>query len=232
MKSTLTNQLTDTKIECGCDEVGRGCIAGPVFAAAVIISEDFGHPLLDDSKKMTPKHRFEVREYIETHAKAWAVASLPAEEIDRINILNASIKAMQLAISFIMDRTDCFQKEHPSFPLQKEPGIGIRSCTGGGTIVRPDLLLIDGNRFHPLEDIEYRCIVKGDAKFTSIAAASVLAKTYRDSYMMELSRTYSGYGWESNMGYPTEKHREAVERLGITPFHRKSFRLTKENTLF
>ena len=232
MKNDLAQRLTETKIECGCDEVGRGCIAGPVFAAAVIVSPEFAHPLLNDSKKMTARHRNEVREYIETHARAWAVASLPAEEVDSINILNASIKAMQLAISRIMNRTDDFQKEHGEFPLETQPGIGIRSCIGGGELIRPELLLIDGNRFHPFEDIDYRCIVKGDAKFASIAAASVLAKTYRDDYMKELSRIYPGYGWESNMGYPTEKHREAVENLGITPFHRKSFRLTKENTLF
>lgn len=188
-------------IEAGCDEAGRGPLAGSVFAAAVILPKDFHHPLLNDSKKMTEKAREILRPIIEQEAVAWAVEEVTAEEIDTINILNASIAGMQRAVS--------------------------RLC------VRPELLLIDGNRFRPFDGYEYECVVKGDATYASIAAASVLAKTYRDEYMRRLAEEYPQYGWERNMGYPTKEHVEAIIRHGYTPYHRKSFHLKQlEPTLF
>lgn len=197
----LLNYLHADLTEAGCDEAGRGPLAGPVFAAAVILPKDFHHPLLNDSKKMTEKARDILRPIIEKEALAWAVEEVSAEEIDSINILNASITGMQRAVR----------------------RLGIR----------PEFLLIDGNRFRPFDGFSYQCIVKGDAKFASIAAASVLAKTYRDEYMRKLAQEYPQYGWERNMGYPTKEHIEAIINHGYTPHHRKSFHLKQlEPTLF
>ena len=197
----LKNHLHADLIEAGCDEAGRGPLAGPVFAAAVILPKDFYHPLLNDSKKMTEKSREILRPIIEREAVAWAVEEVSAEEIDTINILNASITGMQRAVLRLN--------------------------------VKPDFLLIDGNRFKPLKGYEHQCIVKGDATYASIAAASVLAKTYRDDYMRRLAQEFPQYGWERNMGYPTKEHVDAIIKHGYTPHHRKSFHLKQlEPTLF
>ena len=188
-------------IEAGCDEAGRGPLAGPVFAAAVILPKDFYHPLLNDSKKMTEKAREELRPIIEREAIAWAVVEVSAEEIDTINILNASITGMQRAVRKLR--------------------------------VKPEFLLIDGNKFKPFDDYKYQCVVKGDATYSSIAAASVLAKTYRDEYMRKLAKEFPQYGWERNMGYPTKEHEQGIIEHGYTPHHRKSFHLKQlEPTLF
>ncbi|QOI97262.1 MAG: ribonuclease HII [Flammeovirgaceae bacterium] len=189
----LRSSFTHTLIEAGCDEVGRGCLAGPVVAAAVILPNDYRHELLNDSKQLSYDERIGVKEDILRDALAWAVAEVDNEEIDRINILNASFKAMHLAIEKLT--------------------------------IKPDLLLIDGNRFKPFGDLPFQCIVKGDATYLSIAAASVLAKTYRDELMVKQASEFPGYGWETNVGYPTEEHREGIKKLGITPLHRKSFQL-------
>ncbi|NOS93394.1 MAG: ribonuclease HII [Cyclobacteriaceae bacterium] len=189
----LKSSFTKNRIEAGCDEVGRGCLAGPVVAAAVILPKKFKHPLLNDSKQLKKADRDQLQEEIKQAALAWAVAEVSHEEIDQINILNASFKAMHLALDQLQ--------------------------------TRPELLLIDGNRFKPYQKIEHKCIIKGDAKFLSIAAASVLAKTYRDELMEKLSIEFPGYGWATNVGYPTPEHREGIKKLGITPFHRRSFQL-------
>lgn len=187
--------------EAGCDEAGRGPLAGPVFAAAVILPADFRHPLLNDSKQMGRKAREELRVIIEREAVDWAVTAVSAAEIDELNILNASITGMQRAVR---------QLRH-----------------------KPDWLLIDGNRFHPFDDIPYTAVVKGDATYLSIAAASVLAKTWRDEHMRMLAERYPQYGWEHNMGYPTKEHIEALRRYGLTPEHRRSFHPKElEPTLF
>ncbi len=181
-------------IEAGCDEAGRGCLAGPVYAAAVILPPNLpAFDLLQDSKQLTEAQRLRARIFIQENALAWAVASCTPEEIDDINILNASFLAMHRAID------------------QLDP--------------RPELLLIDGNRFTPYLGITHQCIVKGDSKFLSIAAASILAKTYRDEYMLSIEPTYHQYGWKTNKGYPTKQHREAVKKFGITPYHRRSFKM-------
>lgn len=193
--------MTPGVLEAGCDEAGRGPLAGPVYAAAVILPEDFHHPLLNDSKQMTRKERELLRPIIEAEAIAWKVVAVQASEIDSLNILNASITGMQRAVA--------------------------------GLPVRPEFLLIDGNRFKPFDGIPYRTVVHGDATYASIAAASVLAKTWRDERMEQLSLQYPGYGWERNMGYPTPEHIEAIRRLGFTPEHRKSFHpAALEPTLF
>lgn len=187
-------------IEAGTDEAGRGCIAGPVYAAAVILPEDFEDPGLNDSKQLSRKERERLRSFIQEKALAWAVASSSPEEIDGINILQASILAMHRALD--------------------------------GLTLRPQHIIVDGNRFRPYGNIPYHCHIKGDGRFASIAAASILAKTSRDDYMREAAKRYPGYGWESNFGYPTAAHREAVERLGLTPLHRKSFQILPEPALF
>lgn len=192
--------ILDGQPEAGCDEAGRGCLAGPVFAAAVILPPDFRHPLLNDSKQVSEKQRITLRAVIEKEALAWAVAQVSPEEIDRINILKASFLAMHRAI--------------------------------GQLALRPARLLIDGNRFTRYEDIPHFCMVKGDARFMHIAAASILAKTYRDEYMENLAAAHPGYDWAGNKGYPTAAHREAIARLGVTAHHRKSFRLLPERDLF
>ncbi|MBQ1651574.1 MAG: ribonuclease HII [Paludibacteraceae bacterium] len=180
-------------IECGCDEAGRGCLAGSVYAAAVILPPDFSNDLLNDSKQLTEKQRYELRPIIENSAIAWAVGVVTAEEIDRINILKASFLAMTRAINALS--------------------------------VKPEYLIIDGNRFYNTTVIPYNTIVKGDGKYMSIAAASVLAKTYRDDYMNTIAAEYPVYGWDINKGYPTKKHRAAIAGHGISPYHRKTFRL-------
>lgn len=181
-------------VEAGCDEAGRGCLAGPVFAAAVILPRDFAHPLLNDSKKLREKDRFDLRDMIEQEALSYAVGVVDHLEIDKINILNASIKAMHLALDQLH--------------------------------VRPELILVDGNRFKSYYDIPHQCIIKGDGKFYAIAAASVLAKTYRDEYMEKIGGEYPQYEWELNKGYPTIKHRKAVMEHGLSVYHRKSFRIS------
>lgn len=188
----LKKYLNKDRLEAGCDEAGRGCLAGPVFAAAVILPKKFNHPLLNDSKQLTDKQRRELRPIIESEAVAWAVGSLNVEEIDEINILWASFAAMHRAIRQLK--------------------------------ISPEHLLIDGNRFKAYEGIPHTCIIEGDAKFKSIAAASILAKTYRDDYMDSLHDQYPHYHWISNKGYATEKHRTAILEYGITDHHRKSFR--------
>jgi len=189
----LKPYLYKNLIEAGCDEAGRGCLAGPVYAAAVILPKNFRHPVLNDSKKLTAKQRLELRDEIMRSAVAWNVASVNNQEIDQLNILRASIKAMHLAIE------------------------GLKKI--------PEFLLIDGNRFYPYRNIGHKTIIKGDGLYFSIAAASVLAKTFRDEYMEKLDAEYPGYGWKRNKGYPTTDHRKAIAEHGITPFHRKTFHL-------
>ena len=183
-------------IEAGCDEAGRGCLAGSVFAAAVILPVDYENALLNDSKKLTEKQRYALRTQIETDALAWAVGEVTADEIDKINILNASILAMHRALD--------------------------------GLKIRPQAIIVDGNRFKPYGTLPHETIVKGDAKFLSIAAASILAKTYRDDYMNNLALQHPVYQWDVNKGYPTKAHRAAIEEYGISPFHRKTFKGVKE----
>lgn len=188
----LKHCFKEDVIEAGCDEAGRGCLAGPVFAAAVILPKGFEHPLLNDSKQLSEERRTELRPYIEQHATAYAVAMIDSDEIDEINILKASFKAMHKAID--------------------------------GLSVKPDLLLIDGNRFTPYLGIVHECIVKGDATYRSIAAASILAKTYRDEYMLKLHEAYPQYGWDNNKGYGTISHRKQLVIHGETLHHRKTFK--------
>lgn len=196
--------MKEGRLEAGCDEAGRGPLAGPVFAAAVILPKDFHHPLLNDSKQMSEKEREILRPVIESEAIAWAVEAVSAEEIDVLNILWASVAGMQRAV------------------LKLSP--------------RPDFLLIDGNRFRPFEGYgfnEYVTVVHGDATYSSIAAASVLAKTHRDELMRELAKQYPEYGWDRNMGYPTKEHIQAIKEYGLTPYHRRSFHPKElEPTLF
>lgn len=190
----LKNRYQDVLIEAGCDEAGRGCFAGPVFAAAVILPKRFRHPLLNDSKQLTAEQRNELRPLIETKAVAYAVASVDNNEIDEINILRASFKAMHMALDQLRQS--------------------------------PQLLLIDGNRFVPYKEIPHQCIIGGDGIYMSIAAASVLAKTYRDEYMQRLHEEYPQYGWNTNKGYGTPHHRRALEEFGLCKYHRRSFRMT------
>jgi len=189
----LLSNLQRGVIEAGCDEAGRGCLAGPVFAAAVILPEDFNSELLNDSKKLTEKQRCELRPIIEKSAISWAIGIYDHLEIDKVNILNASIFSMHRALDQLL--------------------------------VRPEHIIIDGNRFKPYKNIPYTTVVKGDGKYLSIAAASVLAKTYRDDFMLLLHEKYPEYGWKRNKGYPTAFHRNAIVSFGISPFHRKTFKL-------
>ncbi len=193
---TLISQLNIGCIEAGCDEAGRGCLAGPVTAAAVILPTGFSNSLLNDSKQLSEKQRELLRPVIENEALAWAVAMVQPEEIDEINILNASFRAMILAIEQLK--------------------------------VKPDHLIIDGNRFRNTTGITHTCIVGGDAKIMSVAAASILAKTHRDELMCKLHEEYPVYHWNKNKGYPTKAHRAAISRFGITPWHRRTFRLTNQ----
>ncbi len=192
----LLHHYSELLPEAGCDEAGRGCLAGPVSAAAVVLPENFFHPLLDDSKKLNEKERILLREIIEDQALEWAVAFVGHEEIDKINILNASIMAMHLALG----------------KLRKKPAH----------------IIVDGNRFKPFRKIPHTTIVKGDGKYMSIAAASVLAKTHRDEFMMKLHEEFPYYGWNENKGYPSPGHKKAIAEHGITPYHRRSFRLNEQ----
>lgn len=189
----LKSYFNKTLIEAGCDEAGRGCLAGPVYAASVILPKNYKNKWLDDSKKLSDKDRYELRPEIEAKAIAWAIGVVDNIEIDAINILKASFLAMHRAVDELQSK--------------------------------PELLLIDGNRFTPYKNIPHQCIIKGDAKFLSIAAASVLAKTYRDDFMKEAAITYPHYSWEQNMAYPTKKHRDAIRLHGTTPLHRMTFQL-------
>jgi ribonuclease HII len=193
----LSTYFDADKLEAGVDEAGRGCYAGPVFAAAVILPKGFYPPLLNDSKKLSIKQRELLQPVIEKEAIAFAVAAVDHSEIDRINILQASFKAMHLAINQL--------------------------------IVTPQFLLIDGNRFKKYDGIEHQCIIKGDGKYASIAAASILAKTHRDAYMLELHRQFPQYGWDKNMGYGTAIHRNAIQQHGLSPYHRKSFNIVPKS---
>ena len=195
----LKSHYYESLIEAGCDEAGRGCLAGSVDAAAVILPPDYQNELLNDSKKLTAKKRYALREEIERDAIAWAVGIVTPEEIDKINILNASFLAMHRALDQLS--------------------------------VRPEAVIVDGNRFKPYQDLPSTTIVKGDGKYLSIAAASILAKTYRDDYMLSLAEEYPQYDWQSNMGYPTKKHRQAIREHGITPYHRKSYNLLGDGQL-
>jgi len=193
----LLPYLDIEKIEAGCDEAGRGCLAGPVYAAAVILPHDFKNDELNDSKQLSEHKRYMLREVIEKEALAWGVGVVTNEEIDKINILNASFLAMHRAIDQLK--------------------------------VRPEALLIDGNRFKKYHDLPHTTVVKGDGKYLSIAAASVLAKTYRDDFMNKIDEEYPGYDWNGNKGYPTKKHRDGIRRLGVTPYHRMTFNLLGED---
>lgn len=189
----LKNYHEQGRVEAGCDEAGRGCLAGSVYAAAVILPPDYQNERLNDSKKLTARQRYALRQDIERDAVAWAVGVVTPQEIDQINILNASILAMHRALDQLQ--------------------------------VRPEAIIVDGNRFKPYRDLPHTTIVKGDGKYLSIAAASILAKTYRDDEMVRLAQEYPDYDWQHNMGYPTRKHREAIRQHGVTPYHRRTFNL-------
>ena len=196
----LKSHYYQGKVEAGCDEAGRGCLAGSVFAAAVILPDNYQNETLNDSKQLTEKRRYELRAQIEQDAIAWAIGIVTPEEIDKINILNASILAMHRALDQLK--------------------------------VRPEAVIVDGNRFKPYQELPFTTIVKGDGKYLSIAAASILAKTYRDDYMNVLAEKYPLYDWQKNKGYPTKAHRAAIREHGITPFHRKSYNLLGTEELF
>lgn len=195
----LLSHYYEGLVEVGCDEAGRGCLAGSVYAAAVILPPDYENELLNDSKKLSAKKRYTLRAEIERDAVAWAVGVVTPDEIDKINILNASFLAMHRALDQLK--------------------------------VRPEAIIVDGNRFKPYQELPFTTIVKGDGKYLSIAAASILAKTYRDDYMQALAKEYPQYDWQSNMGYPTKKHRKAISEHGVTPYHRKSFNLLGDGQL-
>lgn len=195
----LLPYYNDTLIEAGCDEAGRGCLAGSVYAAAVILPKDYHNELLNDSKQLTAKKRYLLREQIERDAIAWAVGIVTPKEIDEMNILRASITAMHRAIDQLK--------------------------------VRPEALIVDGNRFYKYQDLPHTTIVKGDGKYLAIAAASILAKTYRDDYMAELHKEFPHYGWDRNAGYPTKEHREGIRQYGTTPYHRMTFNLLGDSQL-
>lgn len=189
----LLSSYSNEKLEAGCDEVGRGCLAGPVVSAAVVLPADYKHRFLNDSKQLSKSKREALREDIKNDALAYAICEVDNEEVDKVNVLRASFIGMHRALDQLH--------------------------------VLPELLLIDGNRFIPYKNIPHHCIVKGDSKYMSIAAASILAKTHRDELMERLAETYPEYGWERNVGYPTPQHRTAIQKFGITPYHRRSFRL-------
>jgi ribonuclease HII len=189
--------MYENLMEAGCDEAGRGCLAGPVFAAAVILPKDFHHPLLNDSKQINKKNRDILRKIVEAEALYYAVAAVDNEKIDEINILKASILSMHLALDALK--------------------------------LQPDFILVDGNKFYPYKSIPFKTVVKGDSKFASIAAASILAKTYRDEFMEAAHDKYPQYNWLKNQGYPSKEHRQAIARFGISPLHRKSYKLLPDN---
>ena len=196
----LKNHFYTGLIEAGCDEAGRGCLAGSVYAAAVILPDDYDNPLLNDSKQLSERQRYALREQIIADARAWAVGVVTPEEIDKINILRASFLAMHRALDQLS--------------------------------VRPEAIIVDGNRFTPYHDLPYTTVIKGDGQFQAIAAASILAKTFRDDYMNKLAEEFPQYDWASNKGYPTKKHREAIRRYGPTPYHRMSYNLLGTQELF
>ena len=196
----LKNHFYTGLIEAGCDEAGRGCLAGSVYAAAVILPDDYDNPLLNDSKQLSERQRYALREQIIADARAWAGGVVTPEEIDKINILRASFLAMHRALDQLS--------------------------------VRPEAIIVDGNRFTPYHDLPYTTVIKGDGKFQAIAAASILAKTFRDDYMNKLAEEFPQYDWASNKGYPTKKHREAIRRYGPTPYHRMSYNLLGTQELF
>jgi len=195
----LKSHYYEDKVEAGCDEAGRGCLAGSVYAAAVILPALYDNPTLNDSKQLSAKQRYALREQIEHDAIAWAVGIVTPAEIDKINILNASILAMHRALDQLQ--------------------------------VSPEAIIVDGNRFKPYRDVPFTTIIKGDGKYQAIAAASILAKTYRDDYMDQLAQEYPMYDWQSNKGYPTRKHREGIRRFGVSPYHRMSYRLLGDGEL-
>lgn len=197
---SLEKHYYEGKIEAGCDEAGRGCLAGSVYAAAVILPDGYDNPSLNDSKRLSAAKRMRLRDEIIRDARAWAIGVVTPQEIDQINILRASILAMHRALDQLQ--------------------------------VRPEAIIVDGNRFLPYCDLPYTTIVKGDGKYQAIAAASILAKTYRDEYMERLAQEFPRYGWQSNKGYPTPQHREAIRQYGVTPYHRKSFDLLGSQELF
>ena len=197
---SLEKHYYEGKIEAGCDEAGRGCLAGSVYAAAVILPDGYDNPSLNDSKRLSAAKRMRLRDEIIRDARAWAIGVVTPEEIDHINILRASILAMHRALDQLA--------------------------------VIPEAVIVDGNRFLPYRDLPYATIVKGDGKYQAIAAASILAKTYRDEYMERLAQEFPRYGWQSNKGYPTPQHREAIRQYGVTPYHRKSFDLLGSQELF
>jgi len=199
MKNKLLSFYNENTVEAGCDEAGRGCLAGPVFAAAVILPPQFENEILNDSKMLTERQRVELRPIIEKEALAWAVEAVSNDEIDEVNILNASFLAMNRAVQKLK--------------------------------IQPAHLLIDGNRFRPQTNIPFTCMIKGDGRFLSIAAASVLAKTYRDDFMETIHAEFPAYDWRKNKGYPTQKHRDAIRKYGITKHHRKTFRLLNEQLI-
>lgn len=212
----LESRIIPGRREAGCDEAGRGPLAGPVVAAAVLLPDDYANPTLNDSKQLTERQRQTLRTEIESRADAWAVAVVEPEEIDRLNILHASTHAMCLATKALLGETI--------------PGV----VSGGNNIGRrkPEFLLVDGNRFYNETALPYQCIVHGDARYMPIAAASILAKTYRDDIMLQLHRQHPEYGWDRNKGYPTPEHYRAIEHHGLTPHHRRSFALYRQHSLF
>ncbi|MCR5445235.1 MAG: ribonuclease HII [Bacteroidales bacterium] len=212
----LDSHLIPGRLEAGCDEAGRGPLAGPVVAAAVLLPEGYANPMLNDSKQLSERQRSSLRKEIEQSAAAWAVAVVGADQVDRLNILHASTHAMSLAANALLGR--------------QADGV----ISGGTQLgrIKPEFLLIDGNRFYNETPLPYQCIVKGDARLMPIAAASILAKTYRDDIMLQLHRQYPLYGWDHNKGYPTPDHYRAIEQHGVSPHHRHSFTLYRQHTLF
>ncbi len=212
----LEHNIIQGRLEAGCDEAGRGPLAGPVVAAAVVLPPAYSNPVINDSKQLSERQRNLLRPEIEQQALAWAVAVVDAEEIDRLNILHASTHAMCLAANALL-------------------GTPSPQVTSGGTVLgacRPEFLIVDGNRFYNETPLPYQCVVGGDAKYMPVAAASILAKTYRDEIMLRLHNQYPYYGWDRNKGYPTTEHFRAIEQYGPSPLHRRSFTLYRQHTLF
>ena len=212
----LEHNIIQGRLEAGCDEAGRGPLAGPVVAAAVVLPPSYSNPVLNDSKQLTERQRNLLRPEIEQQALAWAVAVVDAEEIDRLNILHASTHAMCLAANALLGT--------PS-PQVTSGGTALGTC-------RPEFLIVDGNRFYNETPLPYQCVVGGDAKYMPVAAASILAKTHRDEIMLRLHNQYPHYGWDRNKGYPTAEHFRAIEQYGPSPLHRRSFTLYRQHTLF
>ena len=234
MKDLLLPYYSENLIEAGCDEAGRGPLAGPVYAAAVILPKDFNHPLLNDSKQLSQKQRYEARDIIEREAISFSVVNISEQEIDLLNILKASVFGMHKALDglsvtpeLILVDGNKFFPYRPSSSVNDPfftPAYSAVSSKNRGYVASYDA---DNQGF-----ISHKCIVKGDSKYTSIAAASILAKTYRDDYMVKIAREYPQYGWDVNMGYPTAAHREAIAKYGVTPYHRRSFQLLPQQELF